>query len=335
MKNDQLSELLARASEAEPQERKSKALRRAARAAWMWPVEASDVEDLQELRAVGPYVAGVIRGLLDDPPEPMDPPPIREGFITLSHAREVLAEHPAERAAVRADLQMHTTYSDGAVSVEEMARAAAALGHEYIAITDHSKGLPIAGGIDESVLARQADEITRANEAVPLRILRSMEVNLSVEGEVDMEPDALAQLDVVLAAFHSKLRVKEEQTERYVRALQNPNINTLAHPRGRVFNFRLGLTADWPAVFDAAAANGKALEIDAHLSRQDLNIELLRLAVRAGCTISIGTDAHHPDELAFIDLGIAAAIEADVPFERIINTWEPDRLIEWARAARG
>jgi putative hydrolase len=334
MKNDQLSELLARASENETQERKSKALRRAARAAWMWPVEVSEVDDLTELRTVGPYVAGVIRGLLDDPPEPADPPPIREGFISLAHAREVLTEHPNLRAAVRADLQMHTTYSDGATSIEEMARAAAALGHEYIAITDHSKGLPIAGGIDENVLAQQADEIARVNETVSLRILQSMEVNLSVEGEVDMEPDALAKLDVVLAAFHSKLRVKEDQTERYVRALQNPHINTLAHPRGRVFNFRLGLSADWPAVFDAAAANGKAVEIDAHLSRQDLNIELLRLAVQAGCYISIGTDAHHPDELAFFDLGVASAIEAGVPFERIINTWEPDRLIDWARAAR-
>ena len=335
MKNDQLSELLARASENETEERRSKAMRRAARAAWMWPVEAETLEDLRELRSVGPWLAGVIRGLLDDPPGPVDPPPIRDGFITLAHAREVLAEHPAERAAVRADLQMHTTYSDGATSIEEMARAAAALGHEYIAITDHSKGLPIAGGIDENVLRQQADEIARVNETAPLRILHSMEVNLSVEGEVDMEPDALAKLDIVLAAFHSKLRVKEDQTERYVRALQNPNINTLAHPRGRVFNFRLGLSADWPAVFDAAVANGKAVEIDAHLSRQDLNIELLRQAVRAGCYISIGTDAHHPDELASLDLGIAAAVEAGVPFDRILNTWEPDRLVEWARAARG
>jgi putative hydrolase len=334
VKNSQLSELLARASEHQSEERKSKALRRAARTAWMWPVEAEAVDDLTELRNVGPYVAGIIRGLLDDPPEPVDPPPIRDGFITLSHAREVLAEHPNLRAAVHADLQMHTTYSDGATSIEDMARAAAALGHEYIAITDHSKGLPIAGGIDENVLAQQADEIARVNETAPLRILHSMEVNLSVEGEVDMEPDALAKLDIVLAAFHSKLRVKEDQTERYVRALQNPHINTLAHPRGRVFNFRLGLSADWPAVFDAAVANGKAVEIDAHLSRQDLNIELLRLAARAGCMISIGTDAHHPDELAFIDLGIASAIEAGIPFDHILNTMTPEQLLEWARAAR-
>ena len=334
MKNDQLSELLARAAEAQSEERKSKALRRASRAAWMWPTEAEGLQDLQELRTVGPYVAGVIRGLLDDPPEPVDPPPIRDGFITLSRAREILDEHPNHRAAVRSDLQMHTTYSDGATSVEEMARGAVDLGHEYIAITDHSKGLPIAGGIDEDVLAQQADEIARVNETVPLRILHSMEVNLSVEGEVDMEPDALAKLDVVLAAFHSKLRLKEDQTERYVHALQNPHINTLAHPRGRIFNFRPGLSADWPAVFDAAFANGKALEIDAHLSRQDLNIDLLRLAARTGCFISIGTDAHHPDELAYIDIGIAAAAEAGVPLDRILNTMPAEQLVDWARAAR-
>src|SRR5205823_14793417 len=150
-----------------------------------------------------------------------------------------------------------------------------------------------------------------------------------------MEPDALAKLDVVLGAFHSKLRVKEDQTERYVRALQNPHINTLAHPRGRIFNFRLGLTADWPAVLDAAAANGKAVEIDAYPDRQDLDVALLRLAARAGCFISIGTDAHHPDELAFIDIGVAAAVEAGVPFDRILNTMAPEQLVDWARAARG
>jgi len=334
VKNGDLSELLARASELEKEPRKSKALRRAARAALTWPVEAETVEDLQELRSVGPWLRGIIRGLLDEPPEPVDPPPIRAGFSTLAHARSILTDHPDARAAIRADLQMHTTYSDGSVSVEDMARAAAALGHEYVAITDHSKGLPIAGGIDEATLARQAEEIARVNETAGARVLHSMEVNISVGGEVDMEPEALAKLDVVLGAFHSKLRVKEDQTERYVRALQNPHINTLAHPRGRIFDFRLGLTADWSAVFDVAATNGKAVEIDAYPDRQDLNIELLRHAARAGCFISIGTDAHHPDELAFIEIGIAAAVEARVPFEIILNTMKPEQLIDWARAAR-
>ncbi|MFN2614635.1 MAG: PHP domain-containing protein [Actinomycetota bacterium] len=335
MTNAELSELLALASEREPEQRKAKALRRAARAARAWPVEAASLEDPGELRSIGPWLRRIVRSLLDEPPELIDPPPIRDSFSTFAHARSVVSEHHNARAALLGDLQMHTTYSDGSASIEDMARAAHALGHTYVAITDHSKGLKIAGGIDEDRLAVQADEIARVQDSVDVRILRSMEVNLSISGDVDMDSHSLASLDIVLAAFHSKLRVKEDQTDRYLLALKNPHINTLAHPRGRIFNFRLGLSADWPRVFDAAAAAGKAVEIDAYPDRQDLNAPLLRLAAEAGCHISIGTDAHHPDELVFFDIGVAAAIEAGVPFDRIINTWPADRLVEWARAARG
>src|SRR6266540_2557980 len=167
-------------------------------------------------------------------------------------------------------------------------------------------------------------------EAARLRVLRAIEMNLSPEGVQDMEPQALAKLDLVLAAFHSKLRPTEDQTDRYLRALRNPTFNVLAHPRGRVFNRRRGLSADWPRVFEAAAEEGKALEIDAHPSRQDLDVGLLELAREAGMWISIGTDAHLLRELRHIEFGVALAIRSGFPRDRILNYQPLESVLRWA-----
>jgi histidinol phosphatase-like PHP family hydrolase len=271
--------------------------------------------------------------MLEQPSEPLEPPPLRRGFITLARAKAVLREHPSWRGEIQSDLQMHTLYSDGSTTIAEMAAAARASGHRYIAITDHSKGLAIANGMSEERLAMQARKIAALDQR-DLVVLHSIEMNLSPRGEGDMDPHALAKLDIVLAAFHSRLRVTEDQTDRYIAALNNPTINTLAHPRGRIFNFRSGLSADWPRVFDEAARVGKALEIDSYPDRQDLDIELLQIARDAGCWISIGTDAHHPDELRFIDIGIAAAILAGIPRERILNFMTAEELRGWAATRR-
>jgi histidinol phosphatase-like PHP family hydrolase len=232
---------------------------------------------------------------------------------------------------------MHTTWSDGAAPLREVVAEADTLwNYEFIAITDHSKGLKIAGGMDEGQLAEQGEEIERMNEELsgrgsPLRVLRSIEMNLTPEGVQDMEPEALGRLDLVLAAFHSKLRLTDDQTDRYVRALRNPTFHTLAHPQGRVFNRRRGLSADWPRVFETAAEEGKALEIDAHPSRQDMDVELLELARDAGIWISIGTDAHLLRELRYIEFGVALAIRAGVTQDRILNYQPVDSVLEWAR----
>jgi len=172
---------------------------------------------------------------------------------------------------------MHTHWSDGSGSITEMARAGLERGYEYIAITDHSKGLKIAGGIDELALARQGDEIdswNKANQRTSFRVLRSIEVNLSPQGEGDMDPAALKRLDLVLGSFHSALRKKEDQTDRYLAALRNPEIQILGHPRGRIYNFRFGLKADWPRVFAEAAKRNKAVEVDCYPDRQDLSVEI-------------------------------------------------------------
>ncbi|MDP8955544.1 MAG: hypothetical protein M3N24_01090 [Actinomycetota bacterium] len=208
-------------------------------------------------------------------------------------------------------------------------------GYEHVAITDHSKGLPIARGMDEARLAAQGYEIRRMNEGLEssgqdFRILRAIEMNISPEGEGDMDVEALRALDLVLGAFHSKLRVTEDQTDRYVAALRNPTVNVLAHPRGRRFGVRLGLQADWRRVFEAALEEDKAMEIDAFPDRQDLNVALLEVARDVGVRISIGTDAHSTAELRFIEYGIAAAVRARIPRERILNYMPRDELVTWA-----
>jgi histidinol phosphatase-like PHP family hydrolase len=261
---------------------------------------------------------------------------MRDDFLTIARARQILAEDPSWRGTLLGDLQMHSEWSDGGRSIEDMARHSRDEGHRYAALTDHSKGLPIANGMDEAKLVRQWEEIARTNEVLaeedpPFRLLRSIEMNLSPEGEGDMDPDVLAGLDLVLGAFHSKLRVKEDQTERYLAAVRNPDVHVLAHPRGRRWGVPRGLHADWPVVFEAAEAAGTALEIDAYPDRQDLQHRLLEQAREAGVSISIGTDAHHPWELAFFELGAAAALRARIPRERILNALSPDQLMAWAR----
>jgi DNA polymerase (family 10) len=193
--------------------------------------------------------------------------------------------------------------------------------------------------MSEERLLEEIADIDRANEELEssgskMRLLRAIEMNLSPEGEGDMDPAALDMLDLVLGAFHSKLRVTDDQTERYRRAVRNPDVDVLAHPRGRRYGARLGLQADWRAVVAAAGETGTALEVDAYPDRQDLDVGILRLVAAADVWISIGTDAHSPAELRFMEYGVAAAILAEVPRERILNFLPPDGLADWVRRRR-
>jgi histidinol phosphatase-like PHP family hydrolase len=343
--NAQISEVLARAAEDEPAAHRQEALRRASRSAlFRWPEEAAVIagegRPLAELPSVGPWLARIILQLLEDQDaDPSEPPELRQGFLTFAEVRATMEEHPDWRQEVRADLQMHSTYSDGKASMREVAAAAAGRGYEFMAITDHSQGLRIANGMDEEELAQQGEEVAALNddlarEGVALRVLHGIEMNLSPEGEGDMDPAALGRLDWVLGAFHSKLRLKEDQTDRYLAALRNPTICVLAHPRGRRFGVRLGLVADWERVVAEAVEQGKALEIDCHPDRQDLNVDLARLAAEAGCWISIGTDAHYLNEQAAMEFGLATAIRAGVPRERILNFQPADDVVAWSREVR-
>ena len=337
--NSQIAELLAiEGQNAKPP--LNRAYRRASRKALLWEEEAGclyqEGRALTELPGVGPYLARIIRRWIEAPPIVSCPPPARDNFFTRTQVRSILRSKPLWGQGLKGDLQMHSLWSDGTSSIQEMAEAGEARGYEYVAITDHSKGLKIAGGIDEEQLARQADEIASVNDSLKasgrtIRVLRSIEVNLSPRGEVDMDRASLARLDIVLGCFHSALRKKEDQTERYVAALRNPAIHILGHPRGRIYNFREGLSADWEKVFAVAAELDKAVEIDSYPDRQDLSLDLVRLAGKSGCRISIGTDAHGSSQLRFIDYGLASALKARIDSTRILNFMRRDELLDWAR----
>jgi putative hydrolase len=298
----------------------------------MWPEEAAALRHqgraLTELRSIGPYTAHFIDQWLREEREPPVPPPLRTGFLTYAEARRIIAAHPEWRSALAADHQMHTEETDGSSTIDDMAASAAALGRERIAITDHSKTLRITNGMDEARLIAQGKRIDASNEAraAPPLVLRAIEMDLTPEGASDMDAAALASLDLVLGAFHSKLRLRDDQTERYLRALANPDIQVLAHPRGRIYNFRIGLGCDWERVAARAAETGTALEIDAYPDRQDLDVERLQIVAAAGAWVSIGTDAHTPEELVFLELGVAAAIQAGIPRERVLNCLSADAL---------
>jgi histidinol phosphatase-like PHP family hydrolase len=339
LSNANLAELLARQA-AQEEGIRQRAYKRAARSAFLWPEEAADLlaegRALVELKSVGPFIARQLHIWLEKPPLKVSAPLIRRDFLTVAEARAILAAHPDWMERLRGDLQMHTLWSDGSASVAEMAAAAQARGYEYIAITDHSKGLKIAGGIDEAALAKQGDEIAAVDQSIraangQLHVLRSIEMNLNPRGEGDMDVAALRGLDLVLGSFHSSLRTTEDQTERYLKAIRNPQVHILGHPRGRIYNFRLGLAADWPRVFAEAAKLDKALEIDSYPDRQDLNLSLLKIARREGTRISLGTDAHHSWQLEFIELGLAAARKAGIPANRIVNFLPLDQLLDWIR----
>lgn len=336
LRNADLAELLSLEA-ARHTEHRQRALRRAAHSAiWRWDVEAAALRErgrpLTDLVSVGPWTAHLIDAWLDDDVDPPVPPPVRSGFLTLTEARETLAAHPEWTSMYQGDLQVHTTWSDGSESLAMMAGTAVARGYRYVAITDHTKGLAIANGMDEAKVRRQWREMAAVARGLDgLRILRAVEMNLSPEGEGDMDDDLLAELDLVVAAFHSKLRVRTDETERYLRAVANARVHVLAHPRNRRYDVRVGLQADWHRIARAAADRDLALEIDSWPDRQDLDVQSLRAVAEAGTRVAIDTDAHAPEEMAFVEFGLATAIRAGIRPERIVNFMAADDIVRWAR----
>jgi putative hydrolase len=343
LSNGDLAELLWRAGDEETDHRR-RALHQASRAARFWSEEARDLavagRSLTELRSVGPWVAARIHGWLDEPPEMPEPDETRRGFLTLAEVRRVLDADPAWERTPHADLQVHTTDSDGSLPLPEMVGLARSLGRPFMAITDHSKSLTIANGMDEERLADQGRRIDALNAELraagdPFRVLRSIEMDVFPDGSPDMEPDTLASLDIVLGAFHSKLRVREDQTDRYLAALRDPTVHVLAHPQARMYGRRSGLRADWHRVFAEAATQGKAVELDATPARQDLSVELAGIAVSEGVRwYSVGSDAHSALELEFLPFGLATAVLAGIPRDRILNYRAADDVVAWGAELR-
>lgn len=240
------------------------------------------------------------------------------------------------RAALRGDLHTHSTWSDGGSPIDEMARTARDLGHEYVVLTDHSPRLTVANGLSPDRLRRQLEVVADLNEALaPFRILTGIEVDILEDGSLDQEDELLARLDVVVASVHSKLKMDSEaMTRRMVTAVANPHTDVLGHCTGRLVDGDRGTRGesqfDAEMVFTACERFGVAVEINSRPERLDPPRRLLRLAVQTGCLFSVDTDAHAPGQLDWQPYGCERAEECDVPTERVVNTRAADELLAWA-----
>jgi histidinol phosphatase-like PHP family hydrolase len=233
------------------------------------------------------------------------------------------------------DLQMHSRYSDGVNTLEEIVEGCLARGWKYCAVTDHSYGLPIARGVPMDKLKQQHREMAALNRKYKgrFRMLKGIEANILADGTIDMTARELRLLDLVVASPHSRLRTTEDQTDRMLGAIATPGVHILGHPRGRMFGSRPGVSANWDRVFAAAARVGVAIEIDGDPSRQDVDYALASRALAAGCLFAVDSDAHSVSQLAFTEIAIAHARLAGIPRTRIVNCWELDQLLEWAELA--
>lgn len=240
------------------------------------------------------------------------------------------------RTALRGDLHLHSNWSDGSAPIEEMMATAAALGHEYCALTDHSPRLTIANGLSPDRLRKQLDVIDELREKfAPLRILTGIEVDILEDGTLDQEPELLDRLDIVVASVHSKLAMEPAaMTRRMVRAVSDGHADVLGHCTGRLVAGNRGIRAeskfDAEKVFTACRDHGTAVEINSRPERRDPPTRLLNLAKDIGCVFSIDTDAHAPGQLDFLGYGAQRALDAEVPVDRIINTWSVEKLLDWS-----
>jgi putative hydrolase len=314
--------------------------------------ELTDAEILK-IPGVGPATARVVREILQEGRSPTveravadsgkqreieQREPLRRNFLSASMVQKVLAE--TRRGAVtredyRGDFQMHSIGSDGSDTVAQLARACLKRGYRCMAVTDHSYGLPIAGGMSMEKMRAQRNEVTAVNRkyGADFRVFQGVEANILIDGRLDMQADELKELDLVVASPHSSLRKTVDQTERMLTAVSLPGVHILGHPRGRIFNVRLGVIADWPAVFARAAKTGVAIELDGDVSRQDLDHRIARAAKKAGCLFALDSDAHAGDQLWMADYALAHARLAGIPADRIVNCWPPERILEWAAGA--
>jgi putative hydrolase len=261
---------------------------------------------------------------------------LRRHFLSRAEVGRILSDSTFNGPTVnqyRGDLQMHSEWSDGSPSVEELADACVARGYEYAAVTDHSHGLRIAGGMSmaEAVAQRVAIEAVNRRYDGRFRLLQGIEANIDGAGGLDLADDEATTFDVVLAAPHSRLRRNEDQTDRMLTALQHPTVRILAHPRGRISGSRGGVIANWHAVFEAAARRRVAIEIDGDPARQDLDHTLARQALGCGCLVALDSDAHTTAQLSYAEIAIAHARLAGIPADRIVNCWPLERLLAWLR----
>ncbi len=283
---------------------------------------------LQSLAGIGPATARVIEEVLAG-----TTPAYLQRLET--EAPPIPADALALRAALRGDCHVHSDWSDGGSPIEEMARTAIDLGHEYMVLTDHSPRLTVAHGLSIERLLEQLDVVREINDRLaPFRILTGIEVDILEDGGLDQEPDLLAQLDVVVASVHSKLRMPgAEMTPRMIAAIRNPHMDILGHCTGRmvVGRGRPESEFDADAVFAECREHRVAVEINSRPERLDPPKRLLTLAIETGCRVAIDTDAHAPGQLEWQLRGCERAALCGVSADMVINTMPADELLAWTR----
>lgn len=249
-------------------------------------------------------------------------PELRENTGEIEAARAGKLPKLVALKAIRGDLHTHTNASDGSATIEDMVRAAVACGYEYIAISDHTKHLGITHGLDARQLARQMKTIDRLNAKHPgIRILKSAEVDILPDGKLALEDAALADLDFVIAAVHTKFTLSADaQTERIIRAMDNPLVNIIAHPTGRLIGEREAYAVDMARLMKAAKERGCHLEVNAQPTRLDLNDSHCRMAKDIGLTLSFGTDAHSPETLRYMRYAVDQARRGWLGARDVLNT---------------
>ncbi len=257
------------------------------------------------------------------------PPELREGQPEISLAEKNLLPHLIELADIKGDLHVHSDWSDGAGSLETMLGAARERGYQYIAITDHSPGLGIAGGLDIDRLHQQAKLIDELNMKNPdIRILSGIEVDIRANGTLDVPDEVLAELDVVVASVHSGLNQGIEQmTRRILSAIHNPHVDILGHPTCRLLGQREPVDLDIEAIFKAALEHNTALEINAMPSRLDLKDTHIYKARQTGVKLVIATDSHHPEHFKFMRFGVGMARRGWCEAKDILNTLPADQFL--------
>ena len=304
---------------------------------------------LPKIPGIGPGSTRIIREILDTGESPTVERAIadsdrradierrrqlRRHFLSRAEVRLILLDPSFSDPSLedyRGDLQMHSEWSDGAPTVQQIADACLQRGYRYAAVTDHSYGLRIAGGMSMAEAAQQRHAIDQLNARLgtEFRLFQGIEANIDAAGQLDLSDDEAATFDVVLAAPHSRLRRNEDQTDRMLAAVAHPAVRILAHPRGRITGSRAGVMANWDRVFAAAVQRGVAIEIDGDPARQDLDYSLAARALEAGCLFALDSDAHTTDQLSYAETAVAHARLAGIPADRIVNCWPIDRLLAW------
>jgi putative hydrolase len=283
---------------------------------------------LTELDGIGPKTAAIISEVATTGSTAyLDK--LEEGTaLTVGRGNELVAQ-------LKGDLHVHSRWSDGGAEIDVMARAARDLGHEYIALTDHSPRLTIANGLSRERLLQQLDIVAALNDDLtPFRILTGIEVDILEDGRLDQDDEILERLDVVVASVHSKLRMeKGGMTRRMITAIANPHTDVLGHCTGRyvVGRGRPQSEFDPEVVFRACERFDTAVEINSRPERLDPPNDLLELAVEIGCQFAINTDAHAPGQLEWQPYGAEKAVETGVTADRIVNSWSADKLLGWTR----